>query len=211
MEHVSDFDTKLLLHDGLEGINSVGNTLDIDKLESDFQKLIFIMYDELGDYLLASIQNKSVNFQDLSMCAIFYTFENNNSVTTLESTSPLIYQLININDAYTKRFVKLILTANDVVHNKYCNFDGNDASCESAGCEQLWEMFQALAASDEDDYKISPKEMWSEWNVIMTIANQLNFNCSEVIAKYDFDNDTMFKGYEATILIHLEQQIPVKM
>lgn len=83
--------------------------------------------------------------------------------------------------------------------------DRNDcASCESAGCDQFWEMFEALAPSDEEDYKISQKEMCSKWNAIMTIANPLNFNCSEVIAKHDLDNDTMLNGYEATILIYVE-------
>ena len=90
-------------------------------------------------------------------------------------------------------------------NNDYCHFDGNDcASCENAGCEQFWEMFEALALSDEEDYKISQKEMCSKWNAVMTIANQLDFNCSEIFATYDRDNDTMLNGYEATILIYLE-------
>ena len=98
MEYVSDFDTKLLLHDGVEGINSFGNRLDIDKFETDLQKL----YNETGDYLFDSIQNKSIYFQDSSTCAIFYTFENNNSITTFEAIYPLVYQLINITNACEK-------------------------------------------------------------------------------------------------------------
>ena len=91
---------------------------------------------------------------------------------------------------------------NFVVSWNVCKIDCNGCS-SSPICESLLTVFDVIAASNEQDNKISIDEMCDRWFLVEAYGiDDINYNCSEFVYAYDTDGDAMFTANEAVQLFY---------